>query len=236
MELSKEVENKGLSLHDLELIRNFVRTKGYFYHEVVDEMVDHLACEVEKRREVDPQISVDKAISDFHSSFGIFGFSDWEQGIIKQTGRKVRRITGRSALAFFKWPKIQFTITIALIAIGITMIVQQLFFDPFGFQLLVFGGSLMGIGWLFVSYKKLFNKSIFETPNSLLLQSTNTYLIVIQILGNSLGINVKYFAETGSPHTWWVLSFSLFLVMMSVAIYYHLAKNIAEISPRRHLV
>ncbi len=69
-----------LSTEQLNQIKAFIKKKGYSEPDIQMELLDHLACGIEERL---PHSDFDKALRDTYKSFGIFGFSDFVDGINK---------------------------------------------------------------------------------------------------------------------------------------------------------
>lgn len=98
-----------LTQEQLLEIKNFISKKGYSEPDVQLELLDHLACGIEERMQYS---NFDRALNDTYKSFGIFGFSDFVEGINKGHQKAVWTQIKSHLKTVFSFPWIIFTLLI----------------------------------------------------------------------------------------------------------------------------
>jgi len=68
-----------LNKEQIEQLKKLISYKGYPQIDVQYEILDHVACKVEKMMDDNPNLSLPNAFQKVHASFGIFGFSGLEE-------------------------------------------------------------------------------------------------------------------------------------------------------------
>lgn len=68
----------NLNSSQIKEIKRFINSRGFSHIEVEMEILDHVASAVEDKLEKDPKKSIDQAIREVHSGFGVMGFSTME--------------------------------------------------------------------------------------------------------------------------------------------------------------
>lgn len=203
-------DTHSLSKEELAFIKQFVKSKGYASIEVKHEMVDHLACRVEEERLAGNSLSVEKIIKDYHASFGIFGFSDWEQGIIKQVQRKVFLSLPVLALQVLKSKVMLYVVLLAVAGFTWGQYAHGQQWTDGMFYRFHFMGVYLGFCLLFfIRYKRRVG-GLFAFSESLTLGTVAGLFLFMQIMADGWGIALKYWSEQGSPNLaiWFALGLS----------------------------
>lgn len=188
-----------LNPEELDFIRQFVKSKGYTSLEVKQEMVDHLACVAEESREAGSEESMPSIISKYHASFGIFGFSDWEQGIIKQAQRKVYRQLGAIAAEVLRSKEMVYVLFAFALAwmIGTYLISFTQLTNTYRMSYwLVYGGFLFVWFGKYRTFKKALHLPALATE-SLTIQVVAGFFIVMQLMADGMGTLTGYLAISG---------------------------------------
>ncbi|MFT6873716.1 MAG: hypothetical protein ACJAVN_002738 [Roseivirga sp.] len=163
-------------------IRRFIHSRGFKHIEVEMEIMDHVASAIEDKLAVNPNLSMEKALHEVHSSFGVFGFATIEeekqkyfQGlIIKQFWKEVKQ--------YFLGNKIWITVFVmtTLSSIFILLSPSDSFLRLFPFAL----STTLVITVYSINYYK-FKK---WKAKSLMLYASTFPLIVLQPnIGNFIG-------------------------------------------------
>ncbi len=79
-----------LSSDQISQIKAFIHSRGFNYIEVETEILDHVASAVEEKLEKNPEISLEKAIHSVHQSFGVMGFSIFEDELQVSLSKRIR--------------------------------------------------------------------------------------------------------------------------------------------------
>lgn len=104
-----------LNKEHIEIIQQFVKSKCVDYYDVQLELVDHFASKIENTLEEGADIlKFHDALSDVHSSFGLFGFSEFVEEKQKQAYSKGKKLFLKELFSFFKVPQIILTMLIGL--------------------------------------------------------------------------------------------------------------------------
>jgi hypothetical protein len=80
-----------LSADQLAQIEAFIRKRGFNEVEVVQEVLDHVACRVEETLTAAPALDFEAALRHTHAEFGVFGFATLAESIEARIGREVTR-------------------------------------------------------------------------------------------------------------------------------------------------
>lgn len=70
-----------LNKEQLQQISAFISKRGFTYYDLQLEIIDHVACKVEELMTVDHTLRLDAAIQQTHDSFGVHGFSVFEDAM-----------------------------------------------------------------------------------------------------------------------------------------------------------
>ncbi len=82
----------SLTQDQLLEIKEFIHSRGFNTIEVDMEILDHVACAVEERLKEQPGLTTRQAIESVHRSFGVLGFSVFEDELQKNLSLKLRKI------------------------------------------------------------------------------------------------------------------------------------------------
>lgn len=82
----------SLSKEQIDQVKTFINRRGFSTIEVEMEILDHVACIIETELEKNPALDVDKAIQTIHRSFGVMGFSVFEDNLVAGFGKKLGRM------------------------------------------------------------------------------------------------------------------------------------------------
>lgn len=208
-----------LSGEEINYVREFVGRKGYSQIEVQSEMIDHIACIVEEKREENPNLSIEKAVANFHASFGIFGFSDWAERLEKQSSRKVR-IQFLAILQSFLFGHNFLKMGAALLAsIAICLLLSQFNFLE-SVQLLIYLPAVLALTVIYTKYYKITGEKPFQHSKSMTINHVNAFLIVIHIIAQSLSLAAKYAAEENLMYGYLMISAAYFLISLSIMVWF----------------
>jgi hypothetical protein len=189
-----------LGKEEVDFIQQFVKSKGYTSLEVKHEMVDHLACRVEEEREKGNTASIEKIIRDYHASFGIFGFSDWEQGIIKQVRRKVFLSLYGLALDVLSGKGMLMVLLVALTGwVWSQYALGQEWSSGMFFRLHFMGFYFFSCVLFFIRFKRNVG-DLFSFQQSLTLGTVAGLFLFMQMMADGWGIYLKYQAEQGAEN------------------------------------
>jgi hypothetical protein len=78
-----------LNQTQIEQLKKLISYKGYTEIDVQFEILDHMACEVEKLMEENSNLSLEDAFGKVHAGFGIFGFGTLEESYKKMIEKRV---------------------------------------------------------------------------------------------------------------------------------------------------
>ena len=94
----------------IQELYTFTKKKGIEYIDLQDELVDHLVCAIEDELSKDPTLTFETVFKAEYKKFGIFGFDGVLMERTTQLEKKAIRLFFSDMLAFFKIPKLFFTI------------------------------------------------------------------------------------------------------------------------------
>lgn len=63
-----------LTKEQLRELKRYIHSRGFREPLIVMEILDHFACLVEEKMQINPKLRLDEAMKEAHSSFGIMGF------------------------------------------------------------------------------------------------------------------------------------------------------------------
>lgn len=146
-----------LNQTQIEQLKKLISYKGYTEIDVQYEILDHVACEVERLMEENYNLSLDDAFRKVHASFGIFGFSTIEESYKKMIEKRLRNTYWAALKEFFFSYRIVFPLLLALIIYQSSM----LFNEPNSWVLVLacftMAGSIYILARYWKSHKKLKN-------------------------------------------------------------------------------
>jgi hypothetical protein len=192
-----------LTAEQLTEIKAFIKKKGYPEPDIQMELLDHLACGIEERMEAG--VPFEKAFRDTYSSFGIFGFTDFVDGITKGHERTVWFQIKSYLKTIFGFPWVIFTLL--LVYALYTATVRYSFWVPVS----VLGISTVLSYFIYFKYyfkkeRKYKNLGIVKNSNAFMGGATGGIIASFQIW--------NYLKITSSPEVIAVLS------ILWIGIYY----------------
>lgn len=104
-----------LTFDQVAEIKRFIESKGIKQLEVKNEILDHVACAVEDKMSANPSLSLPKAISEVHASFGIFGFLQMEESIQGRVLQQVNKYYYKQLWSFFSTWRIIYPILLGIL-------------------------------------------------------------------------------------------------------------------------
>jgi hypothetical protein len=154
----------NLTTKQLTEIKAFIKKKGYPEPDIQMELLDHLACGIEERME--SGVPFEKAFRDTYNSFGIFGFTDFVDGITKGHEKVMQNQVKIFLKKCFTLPWI--------IVLALSIYALYLSFLTFKFNAALAVGGLSTVTFYWMYFKKFFKKerkyrnlSIIKTSNAL---------------------------------------------------------------------
>lgn len=104
---------KELTALEIEKLYAFLQRK-YVDTYLQTELVDHLASDIERQREENPDLTLDEAMQKMYKSFGIFGFMEVYGQRVAAIKKEIRMHWLRTFINFFKLPCLLFSILLFL--------------------------------------------------------------------------------------------------------------------------
>jgi len=101
-----------LTHNHIQELYKFTRKHYVEHYDVQTELVDHLANDIEKIWQEQPNLSFEDARDKSFKKFGVFGFMDVVEAKQKQLGKKYRIILWKFMKEWFSFPKIVLTTSI----------------------------------------------------------------------------------------------------------------------------
>lgn len=98
-------EKMILNEAQLEVLRQFIRQRGFKDIVVIHEILDHFACKTEEIWHTHPQLSLEEAIQKAHQTFGIMGFRPIVAAFEQQARKKYSRIFRKNLLQTLYSPR-----------------------------------------------------------------------------------------------------------------------------------
>ncbi len=95
-----------LSKADLQQIRDYISKRGFTEPDLQMEITDHVACQVEDLMAADKSINLHQAITLTHATFGVMGFSVFEDGMRSALQRRYWLVFKSYYLSVFNWKMI----------------------------------------------------------------------------------------------------------------------------------
>jgi hypothetical protein len=206
----------SLNRDQIEQIKKFIHSRGFTHIEVEMEILDHVATAVEEALQKHPQKPLHRAIKEIHASFGVMGFSHFEDQKIKMVGRLIRSAFIEKFFSFFATKRFLTTALIGLLYWTITFqtwigSIETMRWAPFVILgCLVAGFAIINNYW---KYYRLHKKSI-------MMGNSVFFFAVIPSLGNGLGIVFEQMIQNGYPNVE-----PLFILLMTVSTLVTLAMN-----------
>lgn len=139
-----------LNQTQIEQLKKLISYKGYTEIDVQYEILDHVACEVEKLMEEYTNLSLEDAFQKVHASFGIFGFSTLEESYKKMIEKRLRKSFWTSFKEFILSYRIAFPLLLAFVIYQSSILLN----DPKGWILILIGFVVIGSSYIMARYWK----------------------------------------------------------------------------------
>lgn len=98
------MDSRKLNLEELDMLRNFVQSRGFRDREIQDEILDHFACKTEEILSRDANLDLNQAMRLAHQSFGVRGFRDIAFAYESQVRIEYKRVFWKDVGATFRHP------------------------------------------------------------------------------------------------------------------------------------
>lgn len=168
-----------LSSDQITILKKLISYKGYTEIDVQYEILDHVACEVEKLMEENPNLSLDDAFRNVHASFGIFGFSTLEESYKKMIEKRIWSYFWKAIKELIFSYRIIFPLSLALL----TFQSSTLFNDPSSWILILMVFVAMGTTYIVIKYwknhKELKNYACYAGSKSVFQYLNQSFLFCI---------------------------------------------------------
>jgi hypothetical protein len=95
-----------LTADQIVLLKDYIRSRGFWQPVEIQEILDHFACKVEELLSQDPSLPLQKALYQAHHSFGIKGFQPIVTELRKELTRKYKKIyrqAFKDRILSFQW-------------------------------------------------------------------------------------------------------------------------------------
>jgi len=94
-----------LTAEQLPFLKDFIRKRGFVDPVQINEILDHFACKVEEVLAANPKISLQQAMYDAHTSFGIMGFRPIVEAFEEGMKFKYKSTYWKTVKSLMKSPK-----------------------------------------------------------------------------------------------------------------------------------
>ena len=201
-----------LTSNQIQQLYKFTRQHYVEYYDVQNELVDHLANDIEQIWQEQPNLPFEDAKTISFKKFGVFGFMDVVEALAKALNKKYWKLVLEIFKEFFNIPKITISITIFLILIvGFQLLSSKIMFLSIGL-----GGLVVLLPKLYFLEKE--RKQRFKETNKKWLLEDYVFNI-----GGSLSIFNLFFQMVNfSPETasnTFVLIAAIILTVFMLLIY-----------------
>jgi hypothetical protein len=197
-----------LTKDQITTLKKLISYKGYPEIDLQYEILDHVACKVEKLLEEKPSLALDDAFRNVHSEFGIFGFSDLAESYTKSIERRYRRFFWEELKALFTSYRIIYPATIGFILHWLSVNTR-----PFGYELTLPIWAVffffVGIIYIVVSYYRV-NKSL---KNYIAFKSTNNFMVLLNLFMQLNIFGLRFFENPD-----YVIDFTFKGVFMGISL------------------
>lgn len=215
-----------LTQKQIDYLFDFVRRHYVEWYDLQVEMVDHLANDIEKIMEEQPEISFEEALDKAFKKFGAMGFMD----VAEQKMNALRKSFLKNIFHEFK--KFLFSPRILLLIFSIYILYRALIFSPYKLYLIILTYLIITIiplynfikYFLYLRRKKKNNEPIYLVEQSILYSSLFIYsLIVLQLSLQSFS-KIYQRIENGQINDKTFLIFSLISMLLIWSYYFVFVK------------
>lgn len=200
-----------LSQDQIAEIRRFIHSRGFKHIEVEMEIMDHVSSAIEDKLAVNPSLSMEKALHEVHSSFGVFGFATIEEEKQKyfHTILKNEFLRNLKQTVLFKKPLLN------LILLAITIILIS-FLNPTN----IYAFSYISLILPFIVMSRVFLRNYkkfrqWKGKSLMLITSASLFYVFLFCSGQFTSMIFRDLAETNIQTGAIFLSSCFYLVMLS---------------------
>ena len=201
-----------LTLEHIQHLYKFTRQHYVEYYDVQTELVDHLANDIEKMWQEQPNITFEEARDISFKKFGVFGFMDVVGERAKALNKKYWKMVWDVFKQFFNIPQIVISTTIFLaLLIGFKLFPPKILFFTVGII-----GILVQFLWLYSLQKE--KKKRFKKSNKKWLLEENIFNLGGGVLFFNLFFQMSVFSPQAASSMLIVIA-SLILTSFILIIY-----------------
>jgi hypothetical protein len=148
-----------LSKSQIDQLKSWISKKGYPEIDVQYEILDHVACRIEKLLEENPKLSLQSAFQKVHAEFGVFGFSSLEESYKKMIETRLRGYFWEEVRSLAASAKILLPLGLTVVFFQSSYLLEKIFgFQEGGLALVGFGFLIFMAFWWYVTFGKDFKK------------------------------------------------------------------------------
>lgn len=141
-----------LSAEQIAQIKSWISKRGFTHTDLQYEIIDHVASAIEEKMEEKPELNLEKAFGEVHSSFGVFGFQSFEESIAKKLNTELFHYYWQAAKNIILSEKILLPISLV---ISLSLVFQQFpqYFNQIS-QGIIFAFTFISLIYTFIIYRK----------------------------------------------------------------------------------
>ena len=176
-----------LSPTDINQIKAFISKRGFTQPDLQMEIIDHVACRIEKLMTDNSELSLSEAICLSHAEFGVMGFSVFEDAMRTALQKRYWHVFKRLYLANFTWKTVPLMAAfIYLVSIIFKAVNRPETLFTFSGFILMFGLIINGFvnANRYKKYTKMFTYkmgSVYLVISMVLFQLYNWFFIQLKI-------------------------------------------------------
>ncbi|RKQ42697.1 hypothetical protein BXY85_3308 [Roseivirga pacifica] len=211
----------SLSKDQIDQIKAFIHSRGFKHIEVETEILDHVASAVEKKLEENPKKSLEKAIQEVHASFGVFGFAGFEEVIIGQVIKQLRKEVINAIYNYFTSWKLLIISALILVGYSFNSLIHQIGITE-NYQLTMY---LVGIIACIYSLVCIYPISKKWHKKSITIGHLGAYCaFTFTLFAQSSGIALNYLQETTPDSITHLFPIFFAITVLSALVYVDAAK------------
>lgn len=148
-----------LSRSQIEQLKSWISKKGYPEIDVQYEILDHVACRIEKLQEENPKLSLESAFQKVHAEFGVFGFSSLEESYKKMIEKRLRGYFWQEIKALLLSARVLIPLVLTFAFFQSAFLLERLLgFQESGLALIGFVFLIFMAFWWYFTFGKDFRK------------------------------------------------------------------------------
>lgn len=148
-----------LTNSQIEQLKSWISKKGYPEVDVQYEILDHVACRIERLQEENPKLSLESAFQKVHAEFGVFGFSSLEESYKKMIEKRLRGYFWQEIQALLLSARVLIPFVLTFAFFQSAFLLERLFgFQECGLALIGFGFLILMAFWWYFTFGKDFKK------------------------------------------------------------------------------